>query len=45
MELEITKVPLITLPSCKDGGAAYEDNDSGTEWYIHGNSGLDFAFG
>ena len=30
---------------CKNGGAAYEDNDLGSEWGVDGNGGLDFACG
>ncbi|MDO9011831.1 MAG: PIN domain-containing protein [Gallionella sp.] len=44
-DLENTKIPLIIFAYCKNGGAAYEDNDLGTKWCVGGNGGLDFAFG
>ena len=44
-DLKITKPPFMISSSCKGEGAAYEDNDSGSEWCVYGNGGIDFAFG
>ena len=45
MDLEITKLLFIIYSFGKGGGAAYEDNDTVTEWRVYGNGGVNFAFG
>lgn len=44
-DLANTKIPFIMFSYCKNGGAAYENINPGSEWGIYRTGGLDCTFG
>jgi hypothetical protein len=43
--LENTELPFILFSYCKEGGAAYENIDFGSEWDFNRTGRLGFTFG